>query len=75
MTAEQMTAQILTDPHLSEGQRSRKLAALARAVSIMTGALCPECLSDNVQDNGARRDADLAYCCQDCGAQWDAEPV
>ena len=72
LTADQAAIRIMLGPGTLQ-QKQAKLTALTRGVEKMAGLRCPECDGKNIDDNGARRTADLTYLCTSCGFQWDAE--
>lgn len=46
----------------------RRLAKLAKTLSVATGSVCPECNSTDTEDNGF-----TAYRCGNCDHRWGTE--
>lgn len=72
MTADEMVLRIMLDSKLTAAQRDRALAKLSKQVQSVLSPKCPECGSDDVDNNGDTYD-DLTYCCLACGHQWQRD--
>jgi len=69
MTYDEAAVAVMLDAKLTDGQKSRKLDALWHAARKTFGDECPECGSDDTDENTHGN----TFICYACGYQWDAE--